>query len=90
MADTYALLIVEFIFMVFLVIFLVKYYKSPEVGKDVVVSTFVSWTLGFAGIILLPYDVSVALVERTELSALKSLWDMIYWRYEFGFISDKH
>ncbi len=81
MADSFALIVVEFIFMLVLVAQLLRYYKSAIVGKDVTISTYVAWSLGFAGILLLPYDVSVALVEHMELPALRSLWDTVYWRY---------
>jgi hypothetical protein len=80
MAGSFALITVEFFFMAAIVLYLIYHYKSPVVGKDVVISTFLAWTLGFAGIILLPYDLAVAFVLNEQMSSLLALWDVIYWR----------
>lgn len=81
MAESYALIILEFLIMFMVVGYLLRSYKAPAVGKDVVVSTYLAWVLGFAGILLLPYDISVALVEDKMMNSLRLWWDMTYWRF---------
>jgi hypothetical protein len=80
MAGSFALLVVEFVLMAALVVYLVRYYKAPIVGRDTEASTLLAWGLGFAGIILLPYDIAVALVNGGHEASLSGLWDTIYWR----------
>ena len=43
---------------------LIRYYKGNMVTIDVTVSVYISWALGFVGVLLLPYDLSVALINR--------------------------
>jgi hypothetical protein len=78
MAESYLLLVAELIFMFLGVIYLVRHYKAPNVEYPDSLATYVSWSLGFAGILLLPYDIAVALVQEREVS-LRTLWDTIYW-----------
>ena len=60
---------------------LVRHYKAQSVDATVGITTYLAWSLGFAGILLLPYDIAVALVEDREMTSLEMLWDGIYWRY---------
>lgn len=75
------LIIIEVILLLTLVGYLVKYYKSPTVTFDVIIVTFIAWSLGFAGTILLPYDMAVTLSNKQEKMTLFPLWETIYWRY---------
>ena len=57
---------------------------GPLVKKDVIISVYLSWVLGFAGILLLPYDISVAIVESPSgkdynNSDLLDVWRFVYW-----------
>lgn len=65
--------------MLLFVAYLVRYYKSSAVTLDVTLVTYVSWALGFAGTILLPFDMAVTLVSDHENFALFPLWQTIYW-----------
>ena len=49
MATTFELISAEVILMLILVGYLVKYYKNSHVTWDVIIATYVSWVLGFAG-----------------------------------------
>lgn len=82
MSETYALLVAEFLVMLLVVAALVRHYKAPSVEMTVGITTYLAWFLGFAGILLLPYDIAVALVEDREMTSLEMLWDGIYWRYD--------
>mmetsp|Transcript_2258 Transcript_2258/g.3469 ORF Transcript_2258/g.3469 Transcript_2258/m.3469 type:complete len:696 (-) Transcript_2258:95-2182(-) len=79
MATTFELLVVEVILMLILVGYLVKYYKSPMVTMDVTIATYISWALGFAGTVLLPFDMAITLVDNERSKALDELWSAIYW-----------
>ena len=50
------------------------------VTTDVAVAVYLSWVLGFAGILLLPYDISVAVVDPKHLESLDKVWNFVYWR----------
>lgn len=66
--------------MLALVGYLVRYYKSSAVTMDVTVVTFLSWALGFAGTILLPFDMAITLsTSEEEDHSLFPLWQAIYW-----------
>ncbi len=43
--------------------------------------SYISWILGFAGTLLLPYDISIALVDHEKSSTLMSIWKTIYWMF---------
>jgi hypothetical protein len=75
------LIIIEIVFLLLLVGSLIRYYKSPAVTLDVVVITFMAWTLSFAGTILLPYDMAVTLSPNSNSSSMFPLWEAIYWRF---------
>ena len=55
MSGSTVLLVFEFVAMAIFVAYLHRYYRSPFVGKDVNISTYVAWVFGFSGIILLPF-----------------------------------
>lgn len=81
------LLIIEVISLVLLVGYLIKYYKSSTVTLDVVIVTFIAWTLSFAGTILLPYDMAITLAPNSNSASMFPFWQAIYWRYQFYFVS---
>lgn len=60
-------------------IFLVRYYKSSSVTIDVTIAVYLSWVLGFSGIILLPFDMAEALLDHTKSPVLNEIWHFIYW-----------
>ena len=80
MAVSFVLLLLEMAFMFLAVGYVLKIYKAPAVDNWTVVSTYLSWSLGFAGIVLLPFDIAVAFVEHIEMTPLRAVWDTIYWR----------
>ncbi len=78
---TSQLVVMEVLCMLSLVVYLVRYYKSSAVTIDVTIVTFISWALGFAGTILLPFDMAVTLsTSEVENRSLFPLWQAIYWR----------
>lgn len=58
---------------------LLRHYQSPIVTVDVSVSVYISWILGFAGVLFLPYDLSLAVDGTTIDRSSVTIWDCIYW-----------
>lgn len=79
---TLELVVSEFIILALVCFFLIRYYKGNMVTFDVAVAVYLSWVLGFAGILLLPFDISVAVVEDQQSDSLVKVWNFIYWRYQ--------
>lgn len=59
--------------------YLLRYYKAQYVPLDVSFTVYLSWILGLAGIIYLPYDLSVALDGTKTNSDTLLTWNLIYW-----------
>ena len=78
---TLDLVICEFIVLAVVCFFLIRYFKDAGVTVDVSISVYLCWVLGFAGILLLPYDMSVAVIESEHIEMLGVVWKFIYWRY---------
>lgn len=78
---TLELVVSEFIILALVCFFLIRHYKGNMVTVDVAVAVYLSWVLGFAGILLLPYDLSVAIVDEQQGDMLEKVWNFIYWRY---------
>ncbi len=47
---------------------------------DVSFTVYLSWVLGFAGVLLLPYDLSITIVLGEQSVILKNIWEALYWR----------
>lgn len=77
---TLELVISEFVVLAVVCFFLIRYYKGNMVTSDVAIAVYLSWVLGFAGILLLPYDISLALVDNKQMVTLNKVWNFIYWR----------
>lgn len=77
---TIDLVVAEFIILAVVCFFLVRYYKSNMVTADVALTVYLSWVMGFVGILLLPYDVSIAVVENSHSAVLDMVWKAVYWR----------
>lgn len=69
----------EFVILAVLCGFLVYHYQSPLVTKDVSISVYISWVFGYAAVLLLPYDLSLALVTETQNKPLTETWASVYW-----------
>ena len=41
---------------------------------------YLSWILGFIGILILPYDLSNAVVYGNHVNLLSGVWRFVYWR----------
>jgi hypothetical protein len=80
MIDAAALVGVEFVVVAIVCGFLIKYYQSPLVTPDVSATVYISWVLGFAAVLILPYDVSVAVVDEYKSKVLEQAWAFVYWR----------
>lgn len=80
MANSVALVATEFVIVSLSCFFLVRYYKSNLVTFDVALTVYFSWILGFAGVLLLPYDLSMALTYGKRSAVLVDVWEFIYWR----------
>lgn len=81
--DALGIIIVEFCILAVVCLALLKHYASPIVTADVKMTIWLSWLLGFAGILLLPYDIGVVLLidgrEGTDSGPLQTTWKFIYW-----------
>jgi len=64
MAGAIDLVISELVVLSLACLILIRYYKGHMVTADVTATVYASWVLGFVGVLLLPYDLSVALVDR--------------------------
>ena len=80
MGETVALIVVEFIILAIVCIYLIRYYKGHSVTLDVSIVVYISWVTGLVGIILLPYDMSIALVLNIQSEHLTKIWLVTYWR----------
>lgn len=80
MSTTVVITIVEFLFVAGGCWLLLRHYQSRSVTWDVSVSVFLSWVLGFATVLLLPYDLSLALTAEPESTSLLTMWKVVYWR----------
>lgn len=64
--------------------FLLWHFALKSSPADVLISVWVSWVLGFVGVLLLPYDISVSLApgsayNNREEDSLLGVWSSIYW-----------
>jgi hypothetical protein len=64
MAGALDLVMIELVLLSIVSFFLIRYYKGNMVTIDVAITVYVSWVMGGIGILLLPYDLSVALVDK--------------------------
>lgn len=69
----------EFIFLAIICGVLIHYYRSPVVTFDVSLTVYLSWVLGFSAVLLLPYDLSLAIEENLQSTNLEKLWSWVYW-----------
>lgn len=91
MVSPTTIITVEFLLLACICALLVRHYAQKGVTLDVRVTVFLSWLLGFAGILLLPYDISQALGQQQDgdtapapsaprhMLPLTHAWDFIYW-----------
>jgi len=79
MVQTVALVNIEFCLLAVACFFLIRYYKGKMVTFDVSVTVYMSWVLGFVGILLLPYDLSISLVLDEQSQSLIAVWQITYW-----------
>lgn len=77
---TLDLVISEFVVLAIVCILLLRHFTGPDVPLDVTISVYLSWVLGFVGILLIPYDMSIALVEDQHSSMMETVWKFVYWR----------
>ena len=74
------LVVTEFIILAVICVYLIRYYAGSMVGWDVYASVYLSWVLGLAGLLLLPYDISIAINVNEQNSVLSVVWKFVYWR----------
>lgn len=79
MASSFTLISCEVVLLFLVTWALLRYYKSPSVSKDTIISTYSTWILSFAGTLLLPFDIAVSLTGRDYTEAMAHLWSLIYW-----------
>lgn len=79
---TLIIILIEFLVLSVVCFAVIRYYKSHMVSTDVTASVYLSWILGFVGILLLPYDISSAVVQSHQHTnlALERVWLFAYWR----------
>jgi hypothetical protein len=80
MIDAAALVGIEFVAVAIVCGFLIKFYQSPLVTPDVSATVYIAWVLGFAAVLILPYDVSIAIVYQIHSKVLVDAWAFVYWR----------
>lgn len=74
------LIIGEFVIASLVCGYLLWYYRSPYVSADVCFSVYIAWVFGLASVMLLPYDLSLVLVDAwVTPDQLTTLWKLIYW-----------
>ena len=73
--------VVEAILLAVFVYFLLRYYSEPFEHPIYKVSIYISWYLGFIGLILFPIDIGAAANEMGEADStvLNVFWELIYW-----------
>jgi hypothetical protein len=76
-----ALIGVEFVVVAIVCALLLRFYQSPLVTPDVSFTVYLSWVLGFAAVLILPYDLSIAVVHQFQSPILEQLWAFVYWRF---------
>ena len=64
MLNAIELVILEMVLLALGCLLLIRYYKGHMVTADVTLTVYVSWVMGFIGVLLLPYDLSVALIDE--------------------------
>jgi hypothetical protein len=79
MAEIDIIVYTQFIILSIVCFFLIRYYKSKFVTFDVSFSVYLCWVFGFAGILLLPYDLSIAVVGDVQSIKLLNIWKSLYW-----------
>ncbi len=73
-------LICEFTAVIILCLYLVHFFAAKQVTLDVKFTCFLSWVLGFAGVLILPFDISTVLGSNSSSdSSLIFGWSLIYW-----------
>jgi hypothetical protein len=78
------LLTIECCCVVLLCLFLIRTFASQLVPYDIKISVTVSWILGFVGVFLLPYDLSLSWLDEGKMQEsqskfLQSWWLVLYW-----------
>ena len=58
------IVILEMVLLALSCLLLFRYYKGNMVTADVSLTVYVSWVMGFIGVLLLPYDLSIALIKE--------------------------
>ena len=74
-----AVIAVEYIASFLMCLYLIFFFKAPSVKLDTVVTVLFTWLCGLAGILLLPYDLSIAIVEERTSPVLEAMWEVVYW-----------
>lgn len=80
MLNAAELVATEFVIVAVICGLLIKYYQSHLVTVDVSITVYISWVLGYSAVLILPYDLSLAVVEEYQSHVLGSLWSVVYWR----------
>ena len=82
MSSTAVSLVIQYLVVSLLSLFLLQFLADSKVTADVKLSVFLSWSLGFMGLILLPYDISSNIVsteDEASIDELAPIWTTLYW-----------
>jgi hypothetical protein len=74
------LVVSEFVVLSVGCFFVLRYYAATMISYDVLITVYLSWVLGLAGVMFLPYDLSLVLVDNYHSPALERVWRFVYWR----------
>lgn len=79
MVSSFTLISCEVVLLFFVTWILLRYYKSPSVPTDTVISTYYTWIMSFAGTLLLPFDIAISLTGEDYSDTMLEMWNVIYW-----------
>jgi len=79
MLSAVELIVTEFVVVAAICFLLLRYYAAAMVSTDIRFTVYLSWILGFIGILILPYDLSNAVVYDNHVNLLSGVWRFVYW-----------
>mmetsp|Transcript_4197 Transcript_4197/g.7745 ORF Transcript_4197/g.7745 Transcript_4197/m.7745 type:complete len:741 (-) Transcript_4197:115-2337(-) len=79
MVSSFTLIFCEVVILFAVTWMLLRYYKSPSVPMDTIISTYYTWIMSFAGTLLLPFDIAISLTGEDYTDTMLEMWNVIYW-----------
>jgi hypothetical protein len=82
LSQTESVVLIQFVLVTIVSCGLMKWFALRGTSMDVMITVTCSWIFGMAGILLLPYDISIVLsndVNPKHVNYLSRTWETIYW-----------